>query len=1170
MWHLFTISDNLQRTKNLDEEYTKLIQEASQSAKTKAQESSFQRKLNDVEDRVEEKVPLSLVTSVEGGGSALIEMASGMRDEIDHFAGGCTMLINALDAISTRQPTAALLAFKGVINLELKRRDNNQKVLALKVQMKSMMSALEPLGSIPNSHVAPDGTTLENRFKPLVAQMCKDVLECGNACDTYTKKRLIAKVLKSYIYEKHLAGFSERFAERRREIMLAISAHTTVVLTEVKDVLNANSQLMLQLFRRLDTPRERDIRQSVDERGGPGACMKDDYKLKQLMRMEDGAVVAGGDTEARTDLAGLKRELQESLGDSLEKNLTQFLGKLRALRDEVIGAIQNVETSIHREGDRVIADLTKGPHERILDQDIHELWREMHWRYSVKAHHFTFALRDHLIEKCHGMHGKDHVHRPQSDDAATEPTGSEGEVSHANIPQSDADGDRWAVEALTMLTVQPISEALDDDGTGFSELEVGDQQSCVGCASHVLNSLLHWLVYWGEGWYASLVDYRTKILRTMQDMYATLDKVWPINRGVVDEYLSSVAFRRIELLMRGLDLSRPLASADVLAKLRPYTQDEEARIEKALEPLNYEIGDNDALDIVTGQGRIERYIIPLLYLVLRRHLKIIKKGAACLLDQWQVDMAWSTLYQLVAAAEDRAMVLNGTYRATLQERWAIKIVNIRLWHDLRWSSSPKGNILRLYYQTDVADETSQVSDGQTTRTVEEEEVVVDWEYDTSGYDVPSDEIEPCHITDDGTEISTWTAPCYLYGELKLEWVYGLLSLKLSIDKDGIVSGSARSGFSNCTIDGNRTTDEDGAMMLRFKIVHHPVTWVSSLLTPITWYYEGKYLPATNSYAGVWRFDQDSTVKHISILASTPADIFHFRSIIEDDRTAASLWQFARAAVLHRVRRKMLSRKHGLERWREMKQYVDLHMRRVFSWTVSNGDALQPSAEMQEDLDRSAYTLPPEDERLYLSIVASRPTKPTYHCCKKAIVGDRYACLQCVSDGLRNQIDLCSDCSNQTPNSGSFAHKGSHTLLRLHYHLHDKDKEQVYDDASKALDAAKRLFSSTNESAISRLFPYSSCSSDRWFRSARSTDILTCDICRPRKHDAHHVWILVKKAAFHAELSSAVERLQENVETLSTRLAKLESIEDRLAKLESIESRMGALERMLGVALASRQ
>lgn len=97
--------------------------------------------------------------------------------------------------------------------------------------------------------------------------------------------------------------------------------------------------------------------------------------------------------------------------------------------------------------------------------------------------------------------------------------------------------------------------------------------------------------------------------------------------------------------------------------------------------------------------------------------------------------------------------------------------------DFRLSGSPKDNILRLYYQTDASDETSQVSDGQATRAVEKEEEVVDWEYDTSGYDLPSDEIEPCHISDDGTETSTWTAPCYLYGELKLEWVYGLLSIR---------------------------------------------------------------------------------------------------------------------------------------------------------------------------------------------------------------------------------------------------------------------------------------------------------------------------------------------------------------------------------------------------------
>ena len=36
----------------------------------------------------------------------------------------------------------AVLAFKGVINLELKRRDNDQKVIALKLQMQEMMAVL--------------------------------------------------------------------------------------------------------------------------------------------------------------------------------------------------------------------------------------------------------------------------------------------------------------------------------------------------------------------------------------------------------------------------------------------------------------------------------------------------------------------------------------------------------------------------------------------------------------------------------------------------------------------------------------------------------------------------------------------------------------------------------------------------------------------------------------------------------------------------------------------------------------------------------------------------------------------------------------------------------------------------------------------------------------------
>lgn len=42
----------------------------------------------------------------------------------------------------TYDPQVAVIAFKAVITLELKRRDNDQKVVAIKLSMKDMMAVL--------------------------------------------------------------------------------------------------------------------------------------------------------------------------------------------------------------------------------------------------------------------------------------------------------------------------------------------------------------------------------------------------------------------------------------------------------------------------------------------------------------------------------------------------------------------------------------------------------------------------------------------------------------------------------------------------------------------------------------------------------------------------------------------------------------------------------------------------------------------------------------------------------------------------------------------------------------------------------------------------------------------------------------------------------------------
>lgn len=58
-----------------------------------------------------------------------------------------------------------------------------------------------------------------------------------------------------------------------------------------------------------------------------------------------------------------------------------------------------------------------------------------------------------------------------------------------------------------------------------------------------------------------------------------------------------------------------------------------------------------------------QYIFPLLYLTLRHHLGIIRLGHAYLLDEAELASASESLYQLMAAVDERVLRLSG--RCTL-------------------------------------------------------------------------------------------------------------------------------------------------------------------------------------------------------------------------------------------------------------------------------------------------------------------------------------------------------------------------------------------------------------------------------------------------------------------------------------------------------------------------
>ena len=68
--------------------------------------------------------------------------------------------------------------------------------------------------------------TLARRLTDLLKQIGEDIEACANACDAYRKQSTLAKVVKSFPWDRKLASFVETFIARREHIHLAVSMHT--------------------------------------------------------------------------------------------------------------------------------------------------------------------------------------------------------------------------------------------------------------------------------------------------------------------------------------------------------------------------------------------------------------------------------------------------------------------------------------------------------------------------------------------------------------------------------------------------------------------------------------------------------------------------------------------------------------------------------------------------------------------------------------------------------------------------------------------------------------------------------------------------------------------------------------------------------------------------------
>ena len=145
--------------------------------------------------------------------------------------------------------------------------------------------------------IAPDGINIKDRLRSLVECTVDDIKKCSNVCDAYMKKRPLARVLLSSLWDAKLLEFVELFATRRQEFEFELTIHTSRGVDKANVKLDAiNEQFayiyfhhpsrvlisgdrmdaMKILFEQLVSPEQKQLSDPVKAKGGIKVVQNDD------------------------------------------------------------------------------------------------------------------------------------------------------------------------------------------------------------------------------------------------------------------------------------------------------------------------------------------------------------------------------------------------------------------------------------------------------------------------------------------------------------------------------------------------------------------------------------------------------------------------------------------------------------------------------------------------------------------------------------------------------------------------------------------------------------------------------------------------------------------------------------------------------------------------------
>ncbi|KAH9480236.1 hypothetical protein JR316_0006834 [Psilocybe cubensis] len=636
-------------------------------------------------------------------------IAQRLQTTLDGFVEITKIVLDGLVCLGNVHPVlgVAIFAFHSVISLDLTRRDNEKKVIVVKLQMQNMMCSMFQLKDLRHAHIQEAGREeQEARLQELIKDIAADITRCGSDLNSFMNRKLVSKIVHARGYEEKFAEHIAKFIQRRAELQIVLTAyiaasidvvHTTLndMAAKVDDINNKLEMILTRLFPKLSTAREDELYNLVDRYGGFEEFLKRDDLLTELYAKAissaaasstdgsggGGTQISAWQTSAVTDASprqreinikefkkDLKNEIGYDLNDILRTNFERFekllmvqhnnnTERLASQMEQHGYKLDNILTtvtslSVLDQGKLVNRTLAIRK-EKLQDPEFQTIWDQMRLGRSVKAKTFVLTFRDYFLVGDRSTPGT-----PMLSDYGNIVVTRE--LSPRPNVTPIVKEDPWVFDYIDVTHVQPIVEAMDEDGSGF--ISVREANKFASSRPKGI-SLLHWIAYWAAGWHIDVTYYHSKIYAILVDMHKAFRTVLWANQPYVDDYLNSMAVLTLEGILRSI---KPLPSTaekepklmEIVERLRASREE---LILSNLKEMSYLLQSPADVAVIVGSGRVETWFLPLTYLLLKRHLAIINLSKDHLITDKELQTHSESLDSILATFNDRMHVLQGRF-----------------------------------------------------------------------------------------------------------------------------------------------------------------------------------------------------------------------------------------------------------------------------------------------------------------------------------------------------------------------------------------------------------------------------------------------------------------------------------------------------------------------------